>query len=237
MKNYLEFIKEAVKISDYRRYHVMTNIEYQKIYKKYFETFSEHDRNYFRIYFDLKINPNKWQIKIPQEIKDYMGWYGYPIIDYNKGICQDEQGRKIRIGKLFHQLGRKDLLKSYEDSKLNTLKDGNYKVVISRHTYDIVGQSTNRGWSTCLDLNDDRYGGKHKHHIDQEIMSGYLVAYLIRENDKNIRHPLSRVIIKKQLWYAEYACDVHVYGAYCEEFLNFVEKWTNKFNIWLKKKH
>jgi len=228
MLNYDEFIKEAVKISDYRPYHKLQAPRMKEIYKEYFMTFPDHDKNYFRIYFDLKIDPSKWNLKIPQEIQDYMGWYGYPIIDYAKGLCRDGSGREIRIGRLFHKLNRPDLLKSYEDSKLNTLKEGDYQVVISRHTYDMVGKSTNRGWSTCLDLNDDRYGGKHKHHLKEQMNN--LIAYLIRKNDRNINHPLSRVDISGGNY-----VDSHVYGAYCKEFQDFVNEWTRGFNNWKAK--
>lgn len=235
---------EAVKLSSYRPYHNIMDTKQQEEYKEYFKKFPEHDKNYYRIYFDIKIDPSKWEIEIPQEIKDYMDWYRYPIIDYNKGICLDKDGREIRIGRLFYKLGRKDLLKAYEDSKLNTLKEGDYKVVISRHPYDIIGQSTGRGWSSCMDLNDERYNKEFVeswYGLSKQLKQGHLATYLIRKDDKNIEKPISRIMIVRSSWpYGSLfkvdkesilrVDDKHIYGAKPVEYIEFLDKWVYDFN-------
>jgi len=239
---------EVIKISDYRKYHRMRgNDDFQEKMKEYFMKFPDHSRNYDRIYFDFEVDPDDWKIKIPKEISDFMGWYHYPILDYNKGICRDHDGREIRIGRLFQKLGEDRLLKVYNDSKQNMLRDiGDLQIVISRHKYDIVGQSTDRGWTTCIDLHDKRYQGKHVHNLDYQISRGTsLVAYVIRKADRNINNPISRTNINgycsreaipwglrtfrsKPLWTLNTTnC---VYGTNVPGFIEFLIKWCDDFN-------
>jgi hypothetical protein len=241
--NLYHLIKEAVKISDYKPYHNKIDSIQQEKWKEYFKKFPDHDKNYNRIYFDLKITPKDWKVQIPQEIKDYMEWFRYPILDYDKGICQDKDGREIRIGKLFYRLGRQDLLKSYEESKQNTLKEGNYKIVISRHPYDIIGQSTGRGWSSCMDLRDDRFDKKFIeswYGLSKQIKQSHLVSYLVRENDRNIKTPMARIMIVRRSWpYGSHGTtitkepfkiDDHVYGTKVKGHLDFLTKWIEDYN-------
>lgn len=247
MYNYLEFVNESVKVSEYKPYHKYLDEKTQKIYKEYFRHFPEHDKNYYRIYFDIKVDPSKWQVNIPQEIKDYMEWFRYPIKDYAKGICVDKDGRDIKIGRLFVKLGREDLLKAYEDSKNNTLKDTEYTVVISRHPYDIIGQSTGRGWSSCMDINDPRYEKKFVetwYGLSKQLKQGHLVSYLLRKNDRNIKNPISRIMIVRNSWpYGSFSStdkssplkvDDHIYGVKVKEHSDLLKKWVDSFNQWNK---
>jgi len=73
-------------------------------------------------------------------------------------------------------------------------------VCISRHPYDIAGMSTDRRWKSCMRLPDskDKYdkGGEYHKILKKDIEYGTLVAYLIYENDKNIKDPIARIAIK-----------------------------------------
>lgn len=222
-----------LKISDYKRWCQYLNVDFYQSMKPLFEQYP-HDKNCNRIFFDLKVDPNRWSIKIPSELSDYLYWYGYPIINYNAGICRDKDGRYIRIGKLLLRLGREDLLLTYSNSKQNTLKNiFNLKVVISRHPYDIIGMSTNRGWSSCLDLNDQRYQGKYVYSLIRLLGDGSLVAYLIRGNDLNIRNPICRSLIMN--WNKFYVDD-HVYGTSVPEFREFLDQFTIEANQFISQK-
>jgi hypothetical protein len=246
MYNFVQY-NEAVTFNSYKPYHKYLDGKDQQIYKEYFKRFADHDKNYYRIYFDIEVDPNKWQIRIPQEIIDYMNWYRYPIKDYIKGICIDKDGREIKIGRLFVKLGREDLLKAYEDSKNNTLKDKEYTVVISRHPYDIIGQSTGRGWSSCMDINDPRYDKEFVetwYGLSKQLKQGHLVSYLLRKKDRNIENPISRITIVRNSWpygsqmgtdtKSPMKVDNHVYGVTVQEHMELLQMWVGAFNQWMK---
>lgn len=226
--NHLKIFEEFVKVSDYRKWSKYANMDFYKDVESAFKDTKDHDKNFNRIYFDLKVDNDSFEIDIPQEISDWFNWFSMgndmEIVDYNKGICRDKDGREMRIGRLLNKYGEEGLLKTYNQSKTNTLKNvDDLQVVISRHPYDIIGMSTNRGWTTCHDLNDKRYGGEHLHGISNDLRDGVLVAYLIRKSDKNIKNPISRCLINN--YYGRLSVDDHVYGTYVREFVEFLENW------------
>lgn len=225
-----DMLNEALSPDTYKKWSKDFNWEHYNSLEEFFKTFSDSDRNHNRIYFDLKVNTDNFKITVPDEISDFFGWYGYPIIDYNVGICRDKDGRNIRIGRLLNRLGEDKLLATYNKSKENTLKNvGDLQVVISRHPYDIIGMSTDRGWTTCHDINDQRYGGKHLWAMNSFLRGGGMIAYLIRKSDRNINNPISRTLIKKG-FKGDYMMDHHVYGTRVKEFEDFVNKWCKKLN-------
>lgn len=74
-----------------------------------------------------------------------------------------------------------------------------FMVVISRHPYDIAGMSTGRGWTSCVDLN----GGGERWSISGYINTGCMVAYMCREDDPNIEHPVARLNLIKLAYAVE----------------------------------
>lgn len=122
-----------------------------------------------------------------------------------------------------------------------TIED-TYEVVISRHPYDIAGMSTDRNWSSCVDLR----GGSNRHYIISSIMSAHLVAYLIKKADKNINRPLARMLLKPYVldgeemnfdpdnpnWWLEtsqiYYDGSDIARATKEMFRKTVKKWVNQ---------
>jgi len=230
--NYNKYLNEHVNICDYKKWSKYANLEKYKSYDNIFQSFDDHDKNYHRIYFPLQdINNDNWEIQVPTELSDYLGWNGYGIIDYIKGLVRDKDGRPIKIGKLLNRENELNLLKIYQQSKDNILKNvKDLYVVISRHPYDIVGISTNRNWTTCLDLDDKRYNKDHIHHLIDNLKDGYLVAYLIRKDDRNINNPISRVLIAPRHNQTFYPLIRQVYGIKLKEFENLVIKWTSMIN-------
>lgn len=65
-------------------------------------------------------------------------------------------------------------------------------VCISNHIYDIVGMSTGRDWTSCMNI----YSGDNAWYIHEDLKHGTMVAYIIDENDRNIQHPYGRVLLK-----------------------------------------
>lgn len=239
-------VSEAISISDYKKWSKDTNNVFFNEAGEYFRKFPDHDRNYYRIYFDLKVNTDDFEVVIPDEITDFFTWFGpdgpyhtqMKIIDYNKGICTDKEGRQMRIGKLLNKLGEERLLQTYNKSKENTLKNINdLQVVISRHPYDIIGMSTDRGWTTCHDLNDKRYDGKHLHNISRSLRKGSLIAYVIRKSDRSISNPISRCLISNsytvnsgKLVNHGLEVDHHVYGTNVPGFVDLLKNWVKEYN-------
>jgi hypothetical protein len=65
-------------------------------------------------------------------------------------------------------------------------------MVISKHPYDIGGMSTNRSWTSCMNLR----GGENSNYVPIDVRQGTIISYLIQRNDKNIQDPVSRILIK-----------------------------------------
>jgi len=133
-----------------------------------------------------------------------------------------QPGRVINVGKLmdFALKNRKeieennnlgwsipDLVKIFNQRKVvKTNKE--YVIIISRHPYDIIGMSTGRGWTSCMNVDV----GEYTNYVGTSISGGVLIAYLcystdvtrlkdsegiIHSNDKiNIQNPIGRVLIK-----------------------------------------
>ena len=219
-------VNESLKISDYKKYIVYANKDIYDSYKDFFKLFPDHDKGYNRIYFNVDI---KFENAIPQNVIDYILFNGYRIDDQEKGIMSDFIGRRGKIGKYLARHD-KDLLKVYNDSMACRVKNtDDLQVVISRHPYDIIGMSTDRGWTTCLDLYDKRYGGQHLHNIKRILKNGDLISYMIRKDDKNINKPMSRVIISRT-HNGNISPSSHVYGVRSTDFRNFVYDWCELYN-------
>lgn len=77
-----------------------------------------------------------------------------------------------------------------------TLKNTGY-LVISRHPYDILGASFDRGWTSCLHIKD----GLQSYQLPDTIKEGTLVCYLIKELPVStgvdaLVGPVARIFIK-----------------------------------------
>lgn len=215
-----------ITLKNFRDWRNLLNNNFYKEIGEYFSKFQDKDKRHNRIYFKLKVEQSS-TMPIPQEISDYMNWIGCCITDYKKGLC-NFKGRELRIGKFFNENDRQDLLKVYSESKTSLKNIDNLSVVICRHPYDIIGMSTNRGWSTCIDLNDKKYGGTHLGGLRNNLTSGCLVAYLIRDDDRNINNPVSRIVIN--LYGGRLCSDSKCYGTSVKEFKDFVSEWVTKRN-------
>lgn len=221
-------ISEALKISQYRDHYKKANSKFVQFFRYYFRNYfndgySIVSKNGYRIYFPIEIDIANVNIEPPHEITDWLRWNGYNNINYRKGTCF-YGSREIKLGRLFQEKGRNDLLKTFVNDPKRDIKETKFYVVISCHPYDILGMSTGRGWSTCHDLEDIKYGGHHVHHLFNSMKNGILVAYLIRRNDMNIKNPISRCTLNGGI-----AVSAHIYGVNLSEFGDFLRKWTVKF--------
>lgn len=74
----------------------------------------------------------------------------------------------------------------------SAIHSGDLWLVISNHAYDIAGMSTNRNWTSCMNI----FNGINKEYVENDIKYGTLVVYVIDKNDTNINQPYGRVLIK-----------------------------------------
>ena len=223
-----ELITEAIRLRHAKKYRKVWN---PNLYKDIFTKWpGMKDRNSFRIYLPYD-NSKVKTVTIPTDIKNYLKEKGYEIQDYLKGLAiQKDTKRIMKIGRLLSD--NNSLQKKFnEDSQRSLSKTKDKLVVISRHPYDIAGQSTGRGWTSCTNIED----GEHRKYVMRDIKEGTLVAYLIDSNDKNIKTPISRILIKPFLNIVD-ANDIVVfpeqkqYGASDSQFYDIVDEWTSVIN-------
>lgn len=134
--------------------------------------------------------------------------------DYIGGLVdvafKDQQGNmKVRKGQKIGKLIAKDTIPtpngntnaldlfSADPVRLSkniksSISANNLWLVISNHAYDVAGMSTNRDWTSCMNLFD----GECKYYVEKDIEYGTLVCYIIDRKDTNIEHPYGRVLIK-----------------------------------------
>lgn len=122
-------------------------------------------------------------------------------------------------------------MKLFENDQKRTLyrKQGNLLVVISRHPYDVVGASTGRSWTSCMNVDT----GRNKKYIAEDIKHGTLVAYLVKNTDKNINHPIARIRLMRYFREANpkdfiVLPDLMSYGTKHAKFESFVRNWCKK---------
>jgi hypothetical protein len=224
-------IMEALKFSQVRTF--LKNWDKNR-YKSIFSNSKyKKDRNAFRLYIPIsneKISSN--DIKPIPDIESFLTQNGYSIIDYRKGIVFDENKKQqIKIGKVLQKFDRNDLLNLFNTDKNREATRSEHIVVISRHPYDIAGMSTDRGWTSCMNLNT----GQYRKYVPIDIKEGTIVAYVIKREDKNISNPVGRILIKpfidslgsnKVYLVPESYC----YGTGVNGFSDAIEKWANEVN-------
>jgi hypothetical protein len=160
---------------------------YADLFNKY-----EHDRNAYRIYLPLTGSTNHNKVIVPESIVSAVQSQGYYIDNYIAGIAikNEDSKRVVKIGKL---LKEKSVKRVYDtDPQRSATKQEKAWVVISRHPYDIAGMSFDRGWNSCMNVK----GGTYKEHLKADIKYGTLVAYYVKDTDKNINNPIARILIK-----------------------------------------
>ena len=155
-----------------------------------------------RTYFPLK-SVETTNIEIPTQIEQILDNAGFYITDYRAGLAmkktkpgEEKDLRQIKIGKILQKLNQLELLKQFNE-RLGTskkdIKNINFEICITHNPYDIAGMSTDRNWTSCMNLNN----GEHKETPLKQVQFGGMCAYLIDSNDKNIEKPYARIAIKR----------------------------------------
>jgi len=147
-----------------------------------------------RTYFPYKMTADP--LKPPGELRRFLDSIGYEIIDYRQGTARKkDKNQPIGIGKILSRENKPALKKIFDERLQGAIKEYNQSllVVFSHNPEDIAASSTDRGWTSCVDLR----GGAHHEQMFNKIARGGLVIYLVREDDKNIEQPLARISTRR----------------------------------------
>jgi len=186
-----------------------------------------------RIYAPLEVQPSNSGEEISstqKELQTAISNLGYEIDDYKHGLAKksSDPSKKIKIGKLIKD---KELLNKFANDPIRaaTRQASPLEVVFSRDPIDIAGMSTDRGWVSCMDLDDGPT--VNNKYIPADIKNGAIIAYLIRENDKNIDNPLARILIKPYYYKNHMVLfPDNVYGTNVAGFREVVDKFCKFAN-------
>ena len=98
-------------------------------------------------------------------------------------------------------------------------------VVISQNPVDVGFASTDRNWKSCTEFGR----GGYFYELLDEVKYGGLVAYLTKNEDKNIKNPIARVFIRRydaeDTHSSRLRTEGRVYGEAGKEFRDFVDEW------------
>ncbi len=229
MRDIINKIEEALKPSQYRA--VVKGWDKERYADIFKDDAYEHDRNGYRVFIPIgKPSRNVQSVTPPPEIQQVLADAGFEIQDYVKGIVfNKEKKQSIKLGKVLTKLKRDDLLQKFNNDSRREGTKNQYIVVISRHPYDIAGMSTDRGWTSCMNLKS----GINRHYVPLDVKHGSLVAYVTTYDDKNLNNPSGRVLIKP--FYDTYSSDEKVYfGIENQVYGTNVPGFTDAVNAWVK---
>ena len=164
--------------------------------------------------------------------------------ELEKYIQKDERGRETLMGERPMEDVRKQLkdeareriedlidkynaipeVKLYRENKVKS-----FYIVFSKHRYDVAGMSTGRGWTSCMNV----YGGINSQYVQYDVEAGTMVAYLVRNDDLNIKNPVARVAIKPFVNITNpdsvfYQAEQRAYGTPPAGFLDEINRLVNE---------
>jgi len=226
-------VEAAIPLSLYRPYKGVGN---KNLYANIFATFAHTSRNNYRIYLPLsgsKAINDKVSETVPPLVKDYLTKVGFSLDNYTLGTAIDKHGRTVRLGKVLSKdpEAKKAFDSDPQRKGVTAQEEGKLVCVISRHPYDILGISFDRGWTSCMNLAKGVKNGALK----TLIKEGALVAYLVRDNDLNINRPIARILLlpyKNSKGQVVFQASRKEYGSAPASF----RKKVSQFTTWLGSK-
>jgi len=189
--------------------------------------------NRVKIPFDMKGG----DAKIPKDVEDHLATHGYEVHDAAKGTAKKQgDNREYKIGKILNDKRTKapaNVLKSYVNasSREGANSASGHHIVITRHPYDVAGMSTNqKTWDSCMNLET----GCNKHYVPKDVKLGTHIAYLVRNNDTEMKRPVARIALKPMISGIPGKADTdtilrpesNIHGNAPDHFLNTVKKWS-----------
>jgi hypothetical protein len=270
MTPFKKFFTEALSLSDVRKHKLSRKTSGAYSNDILEGVFGEEDR----LIYDIDINrldvvDHPLMSEINDLFKDMDKPYViYNIEDYIKGTAyevRDQQKKQPnKIGRILTKLvsdknrtgeysfpehireKANELSDAFRDDPIRSAQCDEYKVVISRHPYDIAGMSTDRSWWSCMHLGTQginyktKDAGSNSRFIQGDIKEGSVIAYLICSTDRHkngkyaIKKPFARILIKPHVSLDDegtrsYAYTIGMtYGAAIPQFYKFVKKWISE---------
>jgi hypothetical protein len=161
---------------------------------------------------------------VKKEVETALQNTDFKLKDYISGVAIDRFGREIKLGKALNRIGRRDLIDQINSDKTRELsKKTDFIIVFSKHPYDIAGASTDRGWTSCMDL----YDGENKKYLRWDVKEGSFICYLTKPDDTNLNNPTARVFIKPYINVEDkkdvvYSTQGEIYGTSPDTFIDSV---------------
>lgn len=129
---------------------------------------------------DLKSKIDNALNELNSDLKTH---YALDLNEFNSVI--DDKKRKVRLSKILEKNPKyKDLqseISKYGSQHSSKFKSDLYAVVITHDPIDIAGMSTDRHWTSCMNIRT----GAYKDQPFEQIMYGGMVAYLLRQKSKS----------------------------------------------------
>ena len=189
---------------------------------------------------------------------------GYVLtkVSYVKGYVTKGK-QQFKIGKILQKWGKQQndsifkdyvngLLDAFRDDPLRQQNRKPYLVVVSKHPYDVLGASTDRNWTSCVNLGGgiiydskkEESKGMNSDRLVNSLHTPFMVSYLVDPDDVNtqgkimIQRPLSRILIypfvakdKPYHEYFDYNWSIgDIYGILHQKFTNIVYSWVQELN-------
>ena len=119
-----------------------------------------------------------------------------------------------------------DIIRWFEmsPSRSGSGKSKEYAIVISKNPEDIEKMSTGRSWSSCMEIGKDNTS-----QVYCEVKDGGFIAYLTTPDDKEIKNPKSRVLIRRldsKIGKSIAVVEESIYGWEVPGFVQEVKKWV-----------
>jgi hypothetical protein len=213
-------------------------------------------KNVYRLYYDLntgkQITPTKTIPKLKfdvniidglkNDVENILKNQNFSLVDFEKNIAKNNKnGQNIKITKAIGDYDY-NTTKEYNEYLGDLTKkyngDDKLYVVLSRHSHDIAAMASKPNITSCEDVREytdikqtaigrEEIGEGNGAEIWSSIKNGLIVFYLIRENDWNIKDPISRVIGTTK---CEFGNSNHFYGKFSNKFKNFVSEWMSYYS-------
>lgn len=182
------------------------------------------------IYLPLENHENPSEVMHP-DVVSHLQKHEFKIPtmqEYKAGYGVDKHNRIASIGKTLRKTkASAETLKSFENDPIRAASNNEHMVAITHNPYHVGGMSTDRGWTSCMNM----AGGCKSYNIEHDIAQGTHAAYLIHKNDKEIKNPIARIALKPfSATEGEAHTIIHpedmTYGTANSKFKNTVASWA-----------
>lgn len=168
-----------------------------------------------RTYFPVSRGHSFWSsTPPPKEISEVLDKAGYYMPNYRNNVVykkEDIEQKSKNAPRLLTVLKKelkddpqkyKELEKMFVERKEGASQNADevkMMICVSHNPYDVAGMSTDRNWTSCMELPGEnrKDGGEYYCTALRQVKYGGMVAYLIAENDKEIKRPYARIAIKR----------------------------------------